>query len=108
MGAPPDPPLGLCYMAARRQAACGLPRVCAPLRYDVAPQRCVDILGLRCKDRELFLYTQILYVHLTKFTKALRIYKEVHTHAQRQSKGKIYSYCSRDGHGSDSDKFLSS
>ena len=32
----------------------------APLRYDVAPQRCVDILGLRCKGTKNFCNNKIL------------------------------------------------
>lgn len=47
---------------ARRVAACSL----RLLRYDVAPQQCVDILGRRCKVTKKYLYQQFFLENLRK------------------------------------------
>lgn len=57
---PPDPPDVLAPTPARSAKR-------ASLRYDVAPQRCVDILRSRCKGTKKNVCTKFLCIHLTLF-----------------------------------------
>lgn len=59
-GVPPDPPDVLAPTPARSAKR-------ASLRYDVAPQRCVDILRSRCKGTKKNVCTKFLCIHLTLF-----------------------------------------
>ena len=59
-GVPPDPPGVLAPTPARSAKR-------ASLRYNVAPQRCTDILGLRCKGTKKNVCTKFLYILLTLF-----------------------------------------